>query len=91
MLYHSREKLFFLTKKIKFKFQLFKKNFGLGKAFRSGTNLASGSHVMFIPTDNYHPSKGLIEILEKIKWNDDILLSYVKSEEVIKYNESYNA
>jgi glycosyltransferase involved in cell wall biosynthesis len=66
-------------KKIKFKFQLFKKNFGLGKAFRSGINLASGSHVMFIPTDNYHPSKGLVEILKKINWNDDILLSYVKN------------
>ena len=64
---------------LKYKKKINFKNYGLGRAFKTGVKLASGSYVMFIPTDNYHPVKGLVEILKKIKWNSCILISYVKN------------
>lgn len=66
----------FITKK-----KFLKNNIGLGGAFRYGVKISKGTHVIFIPTDNSHPSKGLSEIFSNIdhhKYNQ-ILISYVKN------------
>ena len=57
------------------------KNLGLGGAFRTGVKKSNGTHVIFIPTDNSHPAKGLSEIFSSIdnEKKDQILISYVKN------------
>ena len=67
--------------KIKTKKIFFKKNYGLGAAFRSGALKSSARNVMFIPSDNAHPEKGLISIFRKFRRiNKNVLLiSYVKN------------
>ena len=57
------------------------KNIGLGGAFRYGVKKSRGTHVVFIPTDNSHPVKGLCEIFSSINFakRDHILISYVKN------------
>ncbi len=66
----------FITKK-----KFLKNNIGLGGAFRSGVKISKGTHVIFIPTDNSHPSKGLSEIFSNIdqEKQNQILISYVKN------------
>ena len=66
-------------KRINIKNKFFSKNYGLGRAFKVGSKLATGSHVMFIPTDNYHPYKGLADIFKNMKWDNSILISFVKN------------
>ena len=58
-----------------------KKNIGLGGAFRYGALKMTGSHLIFIPSDNSHPVAGLVEILKKIniKKSNHILISFVKN------------
>ena len=66
----------FITKR-----KFLKNNIGLGGAFRSGVKISKGTHVIFIPTDNSHPSKGLSEIFSNIVQDEQnkILISYVKN------------
>jgi glycosyltransferase involved in cell wall biosynthesis len=58
-----------------------KKNIGLGGAFKYGVLKMTGSHLIFVPTDNSHPVVGLVQILKKInpKRKNHILISYVKN------------
>ena len=57
------------------------KNLGLGGAFRIGVQKSTGTHAIFIPTDNSHPTKGLSEIFTSFenKKRNQILISYVKN------------
>ena len=68
-------------KRVNFKKKFLIHNLGLGAAFKEGVKISSGDYLMFVPTDNSHPTKGLVEIFKSIKWEkkDSILLSYVKN------------
>ena len=81
----SRLKIIEIIENFKNKFLIKKKflskNLGLGGAFRTGVKKSNGTHVIFIPTDNSHPAKGLSEIFASIdnKKRNQILISYVKN------------
>ena len=53
----------------------------MGGAFRKGVNLSKAKNVIFIPTDDSHPIKGLCTIFKKFKNMDKnkILISYVQN------------
>ena len=81
----SKKKIKKIIKNFKNKFLIKKKflskNLGLGGAFRIGVQKSTGTHAIFIPTDNSHPTKGLSEIFTSFenKKRNQILISYVKN------------
>ena len=68
-------------KKIYFNKVFLKKNKGLGGAFRAGVKKCKGTHIIFVPTDNSHPAKGLSEIFSSFdnEKRNQILISFVKN------------
>lgn len=56
------------------------RNRGLGAAYRSGINAATGRYVMMVPGDNAHPADGLVPIL-KMAGEADIVIPYVLNPE----------